>query len=144
MVGGGGGGVGVFFFFKQKTAYEIKECDWSSDVCSSDLFDDEIDWIYWELWHHEGRRARHGAAMSGPDYTWWHGLYEVAKHFYTEFLPTAKRLSEEAGKPEVYEAIQKKYIEGDPRHEWYIKGFDKKRLEKVREYYRERYKQDIE
>ena len=28
---------GVFFFFKQKTAYEIKECDWSSDVCSSDL-----------------------------------------------------------------------------------------------------------
>ena len=27
----------VFFFFKQKTAYEVKECDWSSDVCSSDL-----------------------------------------------------------------------------------------------------------
>src|ERR1051326_9272593 len=30
-------GVVFFFFFKQKTAYEIKECDWSSDVCSSDL-----------------------------------------------------------------------------------------------------------
>ena len=27
----------IVFFFKQKTAYEIKECDWSSDVCSSDL-----------------------------------------------------------------------------------------------------------
>ena len=27
----------LLFFFKQKTAYEIKECDWSSDVCSSDL-----------------------------------------------------------------------------------------------------------
>ena len=27
----------VFFFFKQKTAYEILTCDWSSDVCSSDL-----------------------------------------------------------------------------------------------------------
>src|SRR5210317_2615032 len=26
-----------FFFFKQKTAYEFSECDWSSDVCSSDL-----------------------------------------------------------------------------------------------------------
>ena len=25
------------FFFKQKTAYEILTCDWSSDVCSSDL-----------------------------------------------------------------------------------------------------------
>ena len=30
-----------FFFFKQKTAYEIKECDWSSDVCSSDLLQGE-------------------------------------------------------------------------------------------------------
>ena len=27
----------VFFFFKQKTAYEIRPRDWSSDVCSSDL-----------------------------------------------------------------------------------------------------------
>ena len=27
-----------FFFFKQKTAYEILTCDWSSDVCSSDLY----------------------------------------------------------------------------------------------------------
>ena len=27
----------VIFFFKQKTAYEIYQCDWSSDVCSSDL-----------------------------------------------------------------------------------------------------------
>src|SRR5213596_3883631 len=27
----------LFFFFKQKTAYEIRPCDWSSDVCSSDL-----------------------------------------------------------------------------------------------------------
>ena len=35
---GGGGGGGVFFF-KQKTAYEIYQCDWSSDVCSSDLSD---------------------------------------------------------------------------------------------------------
>ena len=27
----------LIFFFKQKTAYEIRNCDWSSDVCSSDL-----------------------------------------------------------------------------------------------------------
>ena len=43
----GAGGIGMvlmwgmvdfcFFFFKQKTAYEIYQCDWSSDVCSSDL-----------------------------------------------------------------------------------------------------------
>src|SRR3546814_5180576 len=28
-----------FFFFKQKTAYEMRISDWSSDVCSSDLID---------------------------------------------------------------------------------------------------------
>src|SRR3546814_1077850 len=28
----------MFFFFKQKTAYEMRISDWSSDVCSSDLF----------------------------------------------------------------------------------------------------------
>src|SRR3546814_7065920 len=28
-----------FFFFKQMTAYEVRISDWSSDVCSSDLFD---------------------------------------------------------------------------------------------------------
>src|SRR3546814_2789247 len=30
----------VFFFFKQKTAYELRISDWSSDVCSSDLVGD--------------------------------------------------------------------------------------------------------
>src|SRR3546814_4908878 len=28
----------IFFFFKQKTAYEMRISDWSSDVCSSDLW----------------------------------------------------------------------------------------------------------
>src|SRR3546814_15852160 len=30
----------MFFFFKQKTAYEMRISDWSSDVCASDLFGD--------------------------------------------------------------------------------------------------------
>src|SRR3546814_15779584 len=29
--------ISIFFFFKQKTAYEMRISDWSSDVCSSDL-----------------------------------------------------------------------------------------------------------
>src|SRR5881397_2469184 len=33
-----------FFFFKQKTAYEMAQCDWSSDVCSSDLDPGDKDW----------------------------------------------------------------------------------------------------
>src|SRR3546814_5479147 len=31
-----------FFFFKQKTAYEMRISDWSSDVCSSDLVDNTL------------------------------------------------------------------------------------------------------
>src|SRR3546814_10192848 len=32
-----------FFFFKQKTAYEMRISDWSSDVCSSDLMKTALD-----------------------------------------------------------------------------------------------------
>lgn len=46
-----------------------------------------LQWTWYELWHHQGRRARMGASMSGPDYTHWHGMYEVAKSFYVDFLP---------------------------------------------------------
>src|SRR3546814_3165603 len=31
----------IFFFFKQKTAYDMRISDWSSDVCSSDLHDEQ-------------------------------------------------------------------------------------------------------
>src|SRR3546814_4225581 len=31
-----------FFFFKQKTAYEMRISDWSSDVCSSDLLSPDV------------------------------------------------------------------------------------------------------
>ncbi len=98
-------------------------------------FDEKLDWTYYELWHHAGRRARHGASMSGPDYAWWHGMYDVAKTFYTEFLPEVKQV---AG-PELYAELVKKYLEPDVRHEWYIKGMSKEQLDKIRAYYEERY-----
>src|SRR3546814_6007807 len=53
----------VFFFFKQKTAYEMRISDWSSDVCSSDLgrggkgAQDKIDFTG----QHFGRDAGFGA-----------------------------------------------------------------------------------
>jgi hydroxylamine dehydrogenase len=31
--------------------------------------------------------------MFGPDYTHWHGTYEVAKNFYTEFIPELEELA---------------------------------------------------
>src|SRR3546814_2818573 len=37
--------VSFFFFFKQKTAYEMRISDWSSDVCSSDLLSTVADYF---------------------------------------------------------------------------------------------------
>src|SRR3546814_8605553 len=41
----------VFLFCKQKTAYEVRISDWSSDVCSSDLLDG-----WWDEWY-DGRNG---------------------------------------------------------------------------------------
>jgi hydroxylamine dehydrogenase len=40
-------------------------------------FDEPIDFTYFELWHHWGRTAKFGAWMQGPDYSQWHGAYEL-------------------------------------------------------------------
>jgi len=125
-------------------AKEIRSLLMDKGVISKANFDEKIDWVYWELWHHEGRRARHGAAMSGPDYAWWHGIYDVAKNFYGDFLHEAEEASNKAGKPEVYEEILDKYIKNDPRHVWFIEGFDPKKVEAMKKYYQDRYNQKVE
>ena len=76
-------------------------------------FGNSIDFTWFELWHHEGRRARHGAAMMGPDYTWWHGIYEVAKHFYFKFIPEAIEY-----KNSEVNAYIEKLLTTDPMHSW--------------------------
>ncbi|MGR0481541.1 MAG: multiheme c-type cytochrome [Candidatus Electronema sp. V4] len=58
-------------------------------------FAQAIDFTWYEIWHHEGRRARHGAAMMAPDYTHWHGTYEVAKHWAAKYIPELKELIEQ-------------------------------------------------
>jgi hydroxylamine dehydrogenase len=58
-------------------------------------FSNKLDFVWFELWHHEGRRARHGASMMGPDITHWEGTYEIAKNFYTEMVPELKELIHE-------------------------------------------------
>jgi len=55
------------------------------------FFDEELEIEYYELWHHEGRRARMGAAMMAPDYAWWHGFYECKKRYNT-FMKEAGEL----------------------------------------------------
>lgn len=79
-------------------------------------FGNDIEWTFWELWHHEGRRTRHGAAMMGPDYTWWHGMYDVAQHFYFKLLPQARAFNND----ELNSYIDK-LLADDPMHTWLSK-----------------------
>ena len=102
---------------------------------SKSPFDDKIEWIWWEIWHHEGRRARHGASMSGPDYTWWHGLYEVAKHTYMDFIPELKKVAGEKGAQE----LLNKYFKPIPGHNWYFEGMSADQLDTVRKGFEGRY-----
>lgn len=76
-------------------------------------FSNQIEWTFWEIWHHEGRRARHGASMMGPDYTWWHGVYEVGKRFYFELIPQTLELND----PEAAAYIDS-LLKYDPMHSW--------------------------
>ncbi len=104
-------------------------------------FETKLQWVFYELWHHEGRRARHGASMMGPDYTHWHGMYEVAKHFYTEFLPlvieTAEGHSAEMGK--TYKARVERLLEED-QHVW-LKGLSQQEVDDLKKTYQQRYRE---
>lgn len=55
------------------------------------FFDERLEIEYYELWHHEGRRARFGAAMMAPDYAWWHGFYDLKKR-YNNYMEEARDL----------------------------------------------------
>jgi len=90
-------------------------------------FDEPVEWTWWEIWHHEGRRARHGVSMFAPDFTHWHGLYEVGKHFYMKFIPELQALVKEnlrakdAAKAAGAKALdaELKALLAKPEHAWY-------------------------
>ena len=48
-------------------------------LLTSEPFDEPIDFVDFDLWHHWGRTTKFGAWMQGPDYSQWHGAYEVLK-----------------------------------------------------------------
>lgn len=95
-------------------------------------FGNAIDWTWYEIWHHEGRRARHGVSMMGPDITHWHGTYEVAKHFYSKFIPELEELIEkgktsgDATKEAAAAALQGKLDEvlTSNNHRWFNGDMD--------------------
>jgi hypothetical protein len=56
-------------------------------------FDEPLEFTYWELWHDEGARARHGASMASANHAWWEGMYLVGRNFYSRFLPQAREVA---------------------------------------------------
>ena len=71
------------------------------------FFDEDLEWEFYELWHHEGRRARMGAAMMAPDYAWWHGFYELKKRSLN-IIESTKKLKRGSG-PSRHENIPGRY-----------------------------------
>ncbi len=119
----------------------------SEKLLTSINFDEKIEWTYFYLWHHEGRRARMGASMMAPDYVQWHGNFDLAERFYTEFIPEAKEAIEKAksqGKKEAAEKVEKLIDEtlNSELHKWYLGKIDPeevKRRKEAAKAFRERY-----
>jgi hydroxylamine dehydrogenase len=59
-------------------------------------FDQTIDYVHFDLWHHWGRTAKFGAWMGSPDYTQWHGAYEILRD-QVHLEEIVAELLEEAG-----------------------------------------------
>jgi hydroxylamine dehydrogenase len=97
---------------------------YAEDLLSKKPFDERIEWDWYFLWHHEGRRARHGASMMAPDYTHWHGMYEVAERFYTAVIPEARQIAgraAEAGKKDQAGRVNRMIdaLLARPEHAWF-------------------------
>jgi hypothetical protein len=77
--------------------------------------------------------------MMGPDYTWWHGMYEVAQHFYFKFIPEALEYND----PEINAHIEN-LLQTDPMHSWLSQSTEdlKKAIRsgKIQEIYKKMFK----
>lgn len=101
---------------------------------------EDVEIHYWHLWHHEGRRGRHGASMNSPDWSHWHGMYEVAINFYFHMMPSADEAVKAKGDEAVsaeWETLKKGIMNSD-MHKW-KSGVPKEELEKMINFYQNRY-----
>ncbi|MBT5303539.1 MAG: hypothetical protein HON76_18295 [Candidatus Scalindua sp.] len=102
-------------------------------------FEHEVQWIYWKLWPYEGRRTRLGASMMGPDYTHWHGMYEVAQHYYIDFLPAViQAASEKSNEIKVKYEQKIDRLRTQEEHLW-MKVFSEEGVERLRATYKDHY-----
>jgi len=109
-------------------------------------FDEDVEWTWFYLWHHEGRRARHGAAMMAPDYTHWHGMYEVAERFYMGLVPQTREIIRHAraeGKGTAARVVEQVLdgVMARPEHAWFQEGAEGQ-AERIRQEMERRYGRD--
>jgi hypothetical protein len=97
-----------------KPAQAIMNALYDGDLLSPAPFDEPIEFTYWRLWHDDGTRARHGAAMMSPSQSSWEGMHRVAQRFYGEFLPQLRQL---AGKDKT-QALLEEYVLNLEQHSW--------------------------
>jgi len=134
---------GVIELYNSKFAdpgMKIMKLLYDEKLITPTKFDDQVEWTWWEIWHHEGRVARHGVSMMAPDYTHWHGMYEVAKHWYSKFIPELREVAElnkSSGDPakikgaEALEAELQALL-ARPEHAWYTGNLPEEEIEKRR------------
>jgi hydroxylamine dehydrogenase len=58
-------------------------------------FDEPIEYLYFDMWHYDGRTSKHGAFMGGADYVQWHGNYELVSKL-TEIQKAAAEMGVQA------------------------------------------------
>jgi hypothetical protein len=134
-----------------KPATRLYQMTRAAGLITADVdFDDEIEFTYYFLWHHEGRRARHGAAMMGPDYTQWHGNYEVAHRFYMDFVPQLREILHQAAQDPAKKAAAAKIqaeldeVLSSDLHRWFLGKMtpaERAARKKAAEEFRKRYAQ---
>lgn len=95
-------------------------------------FSNRLDWIWFKIWHHEGRRMRMGAAMQAPDFTHWLGAFEVSEHFYIDMVGELEALidkgmaSGDADKVTAAKALRTKLndVLASDNHKWFDNKLD--------------------
>jgi hydroxylamine dehydrogenase len=66
-------------------------------VLTGPAFSQPIDFVYFDLWHYDGRTSKHGAFMGGADFVQWHGNYPMMQKA-VELQSMAAELRKEHGK----------------------------------------------
>jgi len=62
---------------KVQQASDIVNALRKDGVLTSPPFSEPIDFVYFDLWHYDGRTSKHGAFMGGADFVQWHGNYPM-------------------------------------------------------------------